>query len=354
MVAAVIASTACSASAPMNASRGTDPGECPGLSGQPLFNGSATESYLGLGERQLAALVAIVDSDNIAEGEICTGTFVTANWVLTAAHCLSVSSPALRLPAPAPIVPVIRQVRHSRVDVALLQIDTPPDDAAIEASPIGVADASSVNLAVGDIVEMTGYGLNESRQTGELRFLLEAVTATDASAITVDGFGQGGGCRGDSGGPLLARGSDGEALIAGILSFGSATCRDDDTFVPLAPLRDWIASVVGALPTPDEDCGTLTEAGRCFSGSAVWCRDGALAHEACSLGKRCGWDTAHSGFRCVDPATDVCAGVDSAGACRQNAAVSCRDGQLVSDACGACQVCRIDGATGRPRCEAGP
>lgn len=354
MVAAVVASAACSASAPMDSSRGTDAGDCPGLSSQPLLNGSATESYLGLGERQLAALVAIVDSDKVAEGEICTATFVTTNWVVTAAHCLSGPSLALMLPAPAPMVPVIHQVPHSQADVALLQIDTAPHDSAIEASPIGVADASTVNLAVGDVVEMAGYGLNETHQTGELRFLLETVTASDASAITLDGFGQNGGCGGDSGGPLLVRGSDGAVRIAGTLSFGSATCRDDDTFVPLAPLRDWVASVVGAFPMPDEACGAITEEGRCFSGSAVWCHDGALAHEPCSQGQSCGWDPAHSGFRCVDPATDVCAGVDSAGACRQNVALSCEGGQLVSAGCGACQVCRIDGATGRPRCEASP
>ena len=120
---------------------------------------------------------------------------------------------------------------------------------------------------------------------GSLGFLVESITliTVDGSSITVSGFGASGGCEGDSGGPLLMRGTDGGVEVAGVLSIGSATCREDDTYARLDTIRDWIQTVTGPYVPVDLGCGGVGPEGRCFYGTAVWCSGSAqLSATACS------------------------------------------------------------------------
>jgi len=250
--------------------------------------------------------------------------------------------------------PVRTVVPNPDFDVALLQTATDPVDDGGAASvslsdvvPIQIAYMS--NLAIGDAVEIAGYGLTGAGALQLLQFVVEPIVAMDSASITVDGSGTGGACAGDSGGPLLARQSDGPVVLEGLLSVGDATCRGDDTYVRIDLVSDWIDQVAGTISRVDTECGGIDQQGRCLYGSAIWCAAGKLAGGSCQNGSRCGWSEEELGFRCVDPSTDPCQGADAVGVCEGNAAVSCPDGHLERDPCN-CDSCGIDGQSGVPRC----
>jgi hypothetical protein len=263
-------------------------------------------------------------------------------------------------PAQAPLaaLPVLASIAHPDVDVALLQVDRSAADATADGGlsglvPVAVAGAGNPSPSTGDVIEIAGYGTTEDRTVRSLRLLAEPITAVDATSITVSGFGASGACEGDSGGPLLVRAKDGSAAVLGVLSEGSPTCVGDDTYTRLDSIHDWIESITGPNPSVSRDCGSITEEGRCFYGSAVWCSGAALVAELCSAGKWCGWDRGEWGFRCVEPFADPCGGVDSVGACRSGEALSCAGGILRRQPCTPCDTCRIDGKSGNPMCVIG-
>ena len=163
-----------------------------------------------------------------------------------------------------------------------------------------------------------------------------------------------GACGGDSGGPLIVRGVDGAPVIAGVLSTGSPTCVDRDSYQRLAPARDWITDmIVPDHPPSSLDCGALAYQGRCLYRNAVWCENAQLVADVCETGQSCGWDTGRNAYRCVLTSVDPCDGVDSVGACREGNAKWCTEGVLTEEPCDACgQICRHQGSDARAHCTA--
>jgi hypothetical protein len=335
------------------------PAVCPGVVQQAIVNGTTQETYLGLSAAQMGAIVQVVDSTQPTNGALCSGTLVAPSWVMTAGHCLQIASPAIVVQAnpdlPAATLPVVDHVLHPTLDVVLMRVAGSTDDASHADGGISVVApiapwAADPPLAQNDVVELAGYGLDESRLTHGLRFATESIVGVDDTTITVSGFGANGACEGDSGGPLLARASDGSPVVAGVLTAGSATCKDEDTYVRIDAVATWLQTVVGSSLPPDLDCGTLPTQGRCLYGSALWCNGAELRGEACAVPTRCGWDVGAAGFRCVSPSSDPCDGVDSIGACRSGVAFWCRAGALAEQPCGACEGCRVNGKTGGAEC----
>lgn len=315
--------------------------------------GATREAYLGLPVEQAAAIVQVTDGLGPG-GALCTGAFVSDEWVVSAAHCLAIADLRITWTAESgesEVMPVTESVAHPERDVALFRVARTPSTVA-RFVPIAQALPGSVELSVGSVVEISGYGFTEEGDTRERRFLAEPIVEEDDESVVVNGFGVNGACLGDSGGPLLVRDRSGPVRVAGVLSSGSASCLERDRYIRLDALDDWITRVTGSSSSAETACGGIDEEGRCWSGSAFHCEAGALVAEPCTGNSACGWDRDRAGFRCVAAGSDPCQGVDSVGACRDGVAARCDGGVLETESCGCGDVCGIDGRTGSPRCSA--
>jgi hypothetical protein len=337
---------------------GTPVAECPEQERQPLIGGSTDEVFLGLSVSRQRAVVPLVDGSGKTDA-LCSGTFVAPTWVLSAAHCFQIPALVVRVPGDSSSEPNTLTPRrtelHATLDLMLLELDfgslEDVDDVLdLDVTPIPVV-ATEPSIQPGDAVELAGYGTTETSTVGELRFLVEPIVAVDETSIQVDGFGRTGACTGDSGGPMLTRSAIGEVVVLGVLSTGAASCVNKDRFVRTALARDWIEGLIGPTESIEPDCDGVDAGGRCFHDDALWCEDGRLLAAACTeIGKRCGWDGTARGFRCVDSASDPCRGVDGVGACAAGRALTCAAGSLLSETCGPCGDCFVDGRTGEPYC----
>lgn len=330
--------------------------ECPGRIEERLVAAATEETYLGLAPAQQRAVVALVDDTGESEA-LCSGVLVAPSWVLSAAHCSvipSLSVSVLSADSTRTLVPVGHREVHPTLDLALFELDfaslSPTSALELGVTPVP-ASAADLGLVPGDAVELAGFGTTESGKPAGLRFLVESIVEVDTASIVVDGFGVTGACTGDSGGPLLARSSDGSLQVGGILTTGSSTCTSRDRYVRLDTAAGWVEEIAGSSDVPRQACGSIDDTGRCLRGAALWCEGGLLQTSDCSgLGEGCGWDSGQAGFRCVEARATTCAELDGLGVCRPGATVACVAGAPLTVPCGNCASCRIDGRTGAPYC----
>jgi hypothetical protein len=328
---------------------------CLARTAEPMVHGALEETYLGLDETEARAIVQ-VSGGTKQDSPLCSGVFVNQSWVLTAAHCLVIDDAEVlvrtsgggSLPAK-----VVDRVRHPSTDVALLQVVLETGSSP-DFEPLAIAgatdDAATRSPTAGEVVAIAGYGLTEHGDARELRFLAEPIVATEAATVRVSGYGANGACAGDSGGPLLVRARDGSVAVLGVLSTGSTSCREEDRYVRVDVIRDWVLGVAGPTGGARSACGKIDRVGRCLYGSAVYCAGTELTGDPCDGGTECGWDRVEGGFRCVEPRTDPCGGVDSVGRCGDSGALRCSAGRLQLEPCSCSESCFVEGATGRPSC----
>jgi secreted trypsin-like serine protease len=226
-----------------------------------------------------AVNLAIV-KDGIGQST-CGGTLIGRRWVLTSAHCVfrrregGVSlmraatvyaksglrfDPGSRLPYGGEVLRARRVVVHAEFarapgllnDIALLELER---ETTAERQKLAAQAGAPTFLAPGTIATVVGWGITtpvpvgakpglDSARFPHSKHLVQAdlpIASQQACAAFLrrparpaefcagDGAGSADACKGDSGGPLFVAGPAGEAIQAGIVSWGPG-CGQPETY----------------------------------------------------------------------------------------------------------------------------
>jgi len=165
----------------------------------------------------------------------CTGAYVSLTSVLTAAHCFLdpytkvnvASNGNIRTGVSVTIHPLYDGSVESPFDIAIVKVDAP----LANQGPLPIM--LSREPQQGEDVFVFGYGTDETGEVGIERIQSGAAPLKAASNLyagfsdgteTIVSIGGGSPCPGDSGGPVVARGTDGRYGIFGITRAGPNGC----------------------------------------------------------------------------------------------------------------------------------
>ena len=205
-----------------------------------------------------------------AKGDLCTGTALARDLVLTAAHC--VTRPIdyqVKVYQTGQSIPVRSIARHPRfdyasyaasratADVALLKLVAPLPDIVMPATL-----APPRRVAVGETLTIAGFGVTvagTARGLGQPRMATLSVTGKPGSLqirlydLATRNLRVGlGGCTGDSGAPVF----DGQAAsVIGVVSWSTAPndeegCGGLTGVTPLLLYREWIVETAKKFNSP--------------------------------------------------------------------------------------------------------
>jgi secreted trypsin-like serine protease len=253
-------------------------------------NPKATGSVIGGHNTAIADYpsLAFIEGVQATSGYACTGTVVAPRIVLTAGHCVediessSIVEPELIAVATGVSnLTKIQRTQVSKVEKVLAYPEFDPTqlhgDAGlliltepVEAPPIALATSADAALyEPGDQLTVAGWGI-DNRATGHAPNQLQAATvpieeasrckegtkryypffdpnrqvcALDAPAFHITT------CHGDSGGPAIAKRSDGTPVEIGVTSLGDGSCNPASpaVFTRVDQISSWVQSWIDAI-----------------------------------------------------------------------------------------------------------
>lgn len=319
-----------------------------------LVGATERPAFLALSEEEANAVVAVrrIHPETGEVEQFCSGVVVGETSVLTAAHCAFPSMEVVvgsSVACPQVVVAARLRERHVDVDVAVLEAEALAAVPDIE--PISWVEAEVQASLPGRPVQLAGFGTDLRAPPEARRFVVQSVVALSSETVTVDGMGRSGACVGDSGGPLLIRGTRGTPVLLGLLSEGSESCTGRDVFVRLDRISEWLTARVDRVPSR-KLCGGVDSRGACFGTVAVRCTNGEVVGEECAEPTVCAWSAAREIYTCLEAPDSACDFVDQLGECDSGRARVCIHGELLGDDCDASgMLCRRSRESGIAVCE---
>ena len=205
----------------------------------------------------------------------CTGTLISTNVVVTAAHCVEASSTTpevffgsdVTLPGQARAVSYVR--RHPTFDrstlandLAIVVLDEP---ATIAPATLGTTALDSTFTGTSLRIVGFGRGQGSGAIAGSKMQGTTLVTAVFPSSFTARP-GPAQACEGDSGGPAFLL-VDGQERLVGVTSAGDAACEVSASYTRIDPYVPFIQRYVEAAARTEEVGSRCYHATNCVSGA---------------------------------------------------------------------------------------